>query len=124
MKNKVAILFVIFPLSLLSANFAVAQDKKIRLVAGRKLILKGVVRDGEDRSYFFKAKKGQNLMIKLTGRDAVFVLFAQHNFDAETFSEETKFWSGKLPKADSGEYAIRLSSYYKVASYTLEVLLR
>lgn len=124
MRKKPAIIFGIIILSLFSIIFVSAQDKHIRLITGRKLILKGAVRDGDDRSYFFKAKKGQNLSVKLIGRDAVFVLYAQHNFDAETFSEETKSWSDKLPKADAGEYAIRLSSYYKVASYTLEILLK
>lgn len=33
-------------------------------------------------------------------------------------------WSGRLPNADSGEYAIRLISNYKVASYTPEVMLK
>ena len=108
----------------LTSTAAIAQDKNIRLVKGRKLVLKGEVPDGQDRSYFFKARPGQNLTVKLIGRDAVFMLFAQHNFDAEEFSEETKAWSGRLPRADSGEYAIRLSSNYKVASYMLEILLR
>lgn len=122
MKTKLAILFAIIGLFL--TNSIDAQDKKIRLVKGRKLVLKSEVSDQRDRSYFFKAREGQTLTIKLIGRDAVFELFAQHNFDAETFSEETKSWSGRLPRADSGEYAIRLISYHKVASYTLEILLR
>ncbi|MGI8641121.1 MAG: hypothetical protein ACR2MG_14395 [Pyrinomonadaceae bacterium] len=124
MKKKLLVLIATVVLCLLATNFVSAQDKHIRLVKGKKLVLKGNVSDQADRSYFFKAKKGQNIIIKLIGRDAVFILFAQHNFDAETFSEETKLWSGKLPNADSGEYAIRLSSYHKVASYTLEILLR
>lgn len=124
MKKKFLILFGIAALCLLSANIGTAQDKTIRLVKGRKLVLKGEVSDQKDRSYFFKANKGQTLTVKLIGRDAVFVLYAQHNFDAETFSEETKSWTGRLPNADSGKYSIQLSSYYKVASYTLEILLK
>ena len=124
MKKNPAVLFGTVILCLFSMTFAFAQDKHIRLVKGKKLVLKGEVGDQADRSYFFKAKKGQNITIKLIGRDAVFVLFAQHNFDAETFSEETKLWSGKLPQADAGEYAIRLSSYHKVASYILEIMLK
>jgi hypothetical protein len=42
----------------------------------------------------------------------------------EDYSEETKFWSGKLPPSDDNEYYIRLSSYHKVASYKLEILVR
>lgn len=124
MKRKLVILLGIVILSLLTANFVTAQDKNIKLVKGRKLILKGEVSDQKDRTFFFKAKKGQNFTIKLIGRDAVFVLAAQHKFDSESFTGETKTWSGKLPQADSGEYAIRLSSYYKVASFTLEITLK
>ena len=124
MKKKLFILFGIVVFSLLLTNSATAQDKNIKVVKGKKLVLKSEVSDQKDRSYFFKAKKGQTITIKLIGRDAVFMLFAQHNFDAEEFSGETKFWSGKLPRADSGEYAIRLSSYHKVASFTLEITLK
>lgn len=117
-------LFGILILSLLTANLAAAQDKNIKVFKGRKLIIKGEVSDQKDRTYFFKAKKGQTLTVKLIGRDAVFVLAAQHSFDSENFTEETRIWSGKLPNADSGEYAIRLSSYHKVASFTLEITLK
>lgn len=124
MKKKLAVLLGIAVLSLLFTNSATAQDKNIKIVKGKKLVLKGEVSDQKERTFFFKAKKGQTVNIKLIGRDAVFMLFAQHNFDAEEFSEETKFWSGKLPRADSGEYAIRLISYHKVASFTLEITLK
>ena len=124
MKKNLTIMFGIAAFALLFANFANAQDKNIKLVKGRKMIIKSEVSDKKDRTYFFKAKKGQNFKIKLIGRDAVFILAAQHNFDSENFTEETKSWTGKLPNADSGEYAIRLSSNYKVASYTLEITLK
>ncbi len=124
MKKKLVILFGIVVLSLLAANSITAQNKHIKVVKGKKLVLKGEVSDQKDRTFFFKAKKGQTVTIKLIGRDAVFMLFAQHNFDAEEFSGETKLWSGKLPHAGSGEYAIRLSSNYKVASFTLEITLK
>lgn len=124
MKKNLLLMFGILVLSWLNANSVLAQDKNIKVVKGRKLILKGEVSDQKDRAYFFKAKKGQTVTIKLIGRDAVFILFAQHNFDSENFTEETKFWTGKLPRADSGEYAIRLSSYHKVASFMLEITLK
>jgi hypothetical protein len=124
MKKKLITIVGIIVLSWLTANSVIAQDKNIKVVKGRKLILKSEVSDQKDRTYFFKAKKGQTLVIKLTGRDAIFVLAAQHKFDSEDVSGETKSWSGKLPQADSGEYAIRLSSYYKVASYILEITLK
>ena len=121
MKKKLLVLFGIAVLSLLLTNSAAAQNKNIKVVKGKKLVLKGEASDQKDRTYFFKAKKGQQVTIKLIGSDAVFTFFAQHNFDAETIVEETKLWSGKLPRADSGKYAIRLISYHKVASFTLEI---
>jgi hypothetical protein len=124
MKKNFVFLFGIVILSLLTANFVTAQDKNIRVVKGRKLVLKGEVSNQKDRTFFFKAKKGQSFTIKLTGRDAVLILAAQHKFDSENYTQETKSWSGKLPQADSGEYAIRLSSNYKVASFTLEITLK
>jgi len=124
MKKNLMIVVGITLLSLFLANSNFAQDKHIKIAKGKKLVLKGEVSDQNDRSYFFKAKKGQQITIKLIGRDAVFTFYAQHNFDAETIVEETKLWSGKLPNADSGEYAIRLISYHKVASYKLEIKLK
>ncbi len=124
MKKKLFILFGIAVFVLFLTDSATAQDKHIKVVKGKKLVLKGEVSDQKDRSYFFKAKKGQSITIKVIGRDAVFTFFAQHNFDAETIVEETKLWSGKLPNADSGEYAIRLISYHKVASFRLEITLK
>jgi len=82
------------------------------------------VSDRAERSYIFKAKKGQQLTVKLVGRDAVFILSGGTAGSVEDYTEETKSWSGKLPPSDDNEYYIRLSSYHKVASYTLEVLLK
>lgn len=125
MKRKFTILLGIAMCCLLLINTGIAQDRKIRVVKGRQLMVTGEVPSDKERSYFFKAKKGQTLTVKITGNDAAyFVLFAQHNFDAETFSEETRGWSGKLPRADAGEYAIRLGSYFRVATYRLEILLK
>jgi hypothetical protein len=110
-----------------SIGSATGQDRKISVIKGKKLILNGSVANERDRTYFFKAREGQAVSIKLTGDDAaLFILFAQHSFDAEPFGEETGMttWSGRLPRAHSGEYAIRVASYFKVAKYRLEVLLK
>jgi hypothetical protein len=111
-------------LCLLATSLASAQDKRIRPVKGRKLILKGMVREGADKSYTFKAKEGQQLTVKLIGSDAAFTLYASHPFDVESISEETQSWSGKLPANQDGEYKIAMISNYKVADYTLIILLK
>lgn len=124
MKKRLMILVVMIVLCLLAANLVSAQDTRIRLVKGRKLVLKSWVRDGADKSYTFKAREGQQLTVKLISKDAVFTLYSSHAFDVEAISEETKSWTGKLPANSDGEYRISLISYYKVADYTLEILLK
>ncbi len=125
MKKRIACVFGIIVLSLLSANLISAQEQRIRLVKGRKTVLKSAVRDTEEgKTYVFRARAGQHLTIKLIGRDAVFILSGGTAGSVENYSEETKFWSGKLPPSDDNEYYIRLSSYHKVASYKLEILVR
>ena len=124
---KIVLLFGITILFLLTANFVSAQnaplEKRIKLVSGRKLVLKGQVYEGDDFSYNFKARKGQTLTVKLTGRDADFTV---NTLDQEVYpiTKVTKFWSGKLPEDNTNEYSIKLTSNYKSASYTLEVTLR
>src|SRR6266849_10522794 len=49
-------------------------EKRIKLVRGHKLVLKGEVYEGDDLYYNFKARQGQNLTVKLIGRDAAFTI--------------------------------------------------
>lgn len=124
MKKLLTVVIGTIVLCLLSTNLVSAQGKRIRLVKGRKLILKSMVREGADKSYTFRAREGQQLTVKLTGSDAAFILYASHPFDVESISEETQAWSGKLPANQDGEYKIAMISNYKVADYTLEILLK
>src|SRR5215211_1261788 len=111
-------------LCLLSTNFVSAQSRQIKLVKGRKLILKGSVYEGDERNYTFRAKEGQQLTVKLISKDAVFNLYGGAVY-AEQFCDEKQFWSGKLPFGDADdEYLIKLLSNYKSASYTLEIVLK
>ena len=127
MKNKLTILVGIMILALLTANFVSAQsaplEKRIKLVKGYKLVLKGDVYEGDDFYDNFKARKRQTLTVKLIGRDADFTLNTMDT-DVAPFTKETKFWSGKLPLDNGNEYSIKLTSNYKSASYRLEIMLR
>ncbi len=127
MKKKLMILFGIIMLTLLTVNFVSAQyaplEKRIKLVKGQKLVLKGQVYEGADFYYNFKARKGQTLTVKLIGRDADFTINTM-DIEVAPFTKETKSWSGKLPLDDGNEYSIKLTSNYKSASYRLEILLR
>ena len=116
----VAILFI------LSVSCVSAQDaleKRIKLVNGRKLVLKGQVYEGDDFYYSFKARKGQTLTVKLTGRDADFTINRMY-LEVAPFTKVTKYWSGRLPLDNEDSYSIMLTSNYKSASYILEVTLR
>ena len=127
MKKKLLTLSGIIVMALLMTNFVSAQnaplEKRIKLLKGQKLVLKGDVYEGDDFYYNFKARKGQTLTVKLIGRDADFTV---NTNDGEIYpiSKATKSWSGKLPYDNTNEYSIKLTSNYKSASYTLEILLR
>ena len=116
-------------LSILSVIFFTAltvdaQAKALRLVRGKKLVLSGTVRDGDDKIFMFKAREGQQLTIKLIGRDAAFSLSGGAT-DAEDIATETHSWAGKLPEPDEdGMYLLKVTSFYKVATFRLEILLQ
>lgn len=130
MKKNVLILFAICLLTLLMSNAVSAQsynriaEKKITLTKGKKLIIKGEIRDSDEISYQFKARAGQKLTIKVIGRDADFVLYALHAFDVEPIAEDTQSWSGTLPNNVDGKCEIVIHSNYKIADYRLEITLK
>jgi hypothetical protein len=127
MKKKLTI-FVLTVLCLLTTNFVSAQnaplEKRIKLVKGQKLVLKGDVYEGDDFYYNFKARSGQTLTVKLIGRDADFIINTNDGTEVYPISKATKSWSGKLPYDNTNEYSIMLTSNYKSASYRLEIMLR
>ena len=127
MSKKAMILIGTAILVLLATNLISAQnaplEKRIKLVNGQKLVLKGEVYEGDDFYYDFKARKGQNLTVKLIGRDADFTINTM-DIEVAPFTKETKFWSGKLPLDNGNEYSIKLTSNYKSASYRLEIMLK
>jgi hypothetical protein len=127
MRKKLFALFGIAVLCLVTTEFVSAQDspreKQIKLVKGRKLVLKGEVYEGDDFYYTFKAREGQILTVKLIGRDADFTI-TSNDIEVYPFTKTTKFWSGKLIGNNTNEYSIRLASNYKSASYKLDVLLK
>jgi len=128
MKKKSSIVFGIVVLFLLTARFVSAQDapeeKRIKIVRGQKLILKGEVYEGDDLYYKFHARSGRTLTIKLIGRDADFKVNTNDGIEVYPISKFTKSWSGKLPYDNTGEYSILLTSNYKSARYRLEIMLK
>jgi len=128
MEKKLIISIAIMMLALLMASLVSAQnppeEKRIKLVRGKKLILKGEVYEGDDLYYKFHARSGLTLTVKLTGRDADFKINTNDGIEVYPISKFTKSWSGKLPYDNTDEYSILLTSNYKSASYRLEIMLR
>lgn len=130
MKKNVLILFAVCVLTLLINNAVSAQsynriaEKKITLVKGKTRIIKGEIRDSDEIAYQFKARAGQRLMIKVTGRDADFSIYAKHEFDVEIIAQDTQSWTGTLPDFVDGKCEIVVHSNYKVADYKLQITLK
>ncbi len=130
MKKGFLILFVIFALTIFSTNAVSAQrynriaEKKINLVKGKKLVIKGEIRDSDEIAYQFKARKGQRITVKVIGKDAEFTMYAVFEFDVMPIAEETQSFSGKLPDFVDGKCEIVVHSNYKVADYRLEITLK
>lgn len=130
MKKHVLILFAVCLLMFLLTNEVSAQsynriaEKKITLVKGKTLIIKGEIRDSDEIAYQFKARAGQKITIKVIGRDADFSIYAKHEFDVEIIAQDTQSWTGTLPDFVDGKCEIVVHSNYKVADYKLQITLK
>ena len=129
--KTVLILFAITCLSAaLMTNEVSAQtynrvsEKNIKLVRGKKLVLTGTVRDGDEVLYRFRARAGQKVTVKVIGRDSDFTVYLNHGLDVEPVAQDTKSWSGIMPAEFNGHCEIGVHSTYKLANYRLEILLK
>ena len=100
------------------------SEKNVRVVKGKKLVLSGAVRDGDEVVYRFRARAGQKVTVKVIGRDADFTVYLNHGLDVEPVANDTKSWSGTMPPEFDGHCEIGVHSTYKVANYRLEISLR
>ena len=98
------------------------SEKNVRVVKGKKLVLTGSVRDGDEVLYRFRARAGQRVTVKVIGRDADFTIYLNYGLDVEPVAQETKSWSGRMPREFDGHCEIGVHSTYKLASYRLEIL--
>lgn len=101
-----------------------ASEKNIKLVKGKKLVLTGAVRDGDEVVYRFRARAGQRVTVKIIGRDSDFSVYLNYGLDVESVAQDTKSWSGTMPPEFNGHCEIGVHSTYKVADYRLEILLK
>jgi hypothetical protein len=130
MRKTLSILFAICLSGSLLTGVVSAQtynrvsEKSVRVVRGRKLVLSGAVRDGDEVLYRFRARAGQKVTIKVIGRDADFTVYLNHGLDVEPAANDTKMWSGTMPPEFDGHCEIGVHSTYKVANYRLEILVR
>jgi len=130
MKMKLSIIFTFCLSACLMINPASAQsykrvsEKTLNLDLGKVRVVQGYVRDGEEVLYRFKARAGQSVTVNIVGRDAEFSVYLNHGLDAERVAQETKSWSGKMPPEFDGDCEIAVHSTYKVAAYSLDILLK
>lgn len=132
LKSSVRVLALCAALVALGAGPAAsAQEqviKRLRFTRGSSSqILKGQVRQGGNRYlYFFKARKGQRLTVRLVSDDgnAVCDVMSHGQFDANPVAEDAVDWTGRLPEADAGEYSVEVRSTGGLAKYVLEVTIR
>lgn len=118
-------------LLLLAAIPASAQEqviKRLRFTRGSssKTVKGQVSPEGNRYLYFFKARKGQRLTVRLVSDDgnAVCDVMSHGQFDANPVVEETADWTGRLPEADAGEYSIEVRSTGGLAKYVLEITIK
>lgn len=100
------------------------SEKTVKVVRGKKLVLTGTVRDGDEVLYRFRARAGQKVTVKVTGRDSDFTIYLNYGLDVEPVANDTKSWSGTMPREFNGHCEIGVHSTYKLADYRLEILLR
>src|SRR5918997_2876943 len=116
---------------LVTAAPASAQEqviKRLRFARGSssKTVKGQVSPEGDRYLYFFKARKGQRLTVRLVSDDgnAVADVMGHGQFDANPVVENTVDWTGRLPEADAGEYSIEVRSTGGLAKYVLEIIVR
>ncbi|HEX7332031.1 MAG TPA: hypothetical protein VF290_11070 [Pyrinomonadaceae bacterium] len=130
MRKTVLILFAICLSTWLTTSEVSAQsynrvsEKTVKVVRGKKLVLTGAVRDGDEVLYRFRARAGQKVVVKIIGRDADFTVYLNHGLDVEPVAQETKSWSGTMPPEFNGHCEIGVHSTYKVADYRIEISLK
>ena len=100
------------------------SEKNVRVVRGKKLVLAGAVRDGDEVVYRFKARAAQKVALTIIGRDADFSVSLNHGLDVEPIANETKSWTGTMPPEFDGHVEVGVHSTYKVANYRLEILVK
>ena len=98
------------------------SEKNVKVVKGKKLVLTGSVRDGDEVLYRLKARAGQKITVKVIGRDADLTVYLNYGLDVEPVAQETKSWSGTMPREFDGHCEIGVHSTYKLAAYRLEIL--
>ena len=108
----------------LAQSYNRVSEKNIKVVKGKKLVVTGAVRDGDEVVYRFRARAGQRVTVKIIGRDSDFSVYLNYGLDVESVAQDTKSWSGTMPREFNGHCEVGVHSTYKVADYRLEISLK
>lgn len=123
-----AIALVLLLVAAVPASAQVQVIKRLRFARGSnsKTVKGQVSPEGNRYLYFFKARKGQRLTVRVTSDDgnAVCDVMSHGLFDVNPVVENTADWTGRLPEADEGEYSIEVRSTGGLARYVLEVTIK
>ena len=113
------------PPPVLGQSYKRVGEQNLKLVLGEKRVVQGSVRDGDEVLYRFKAKAGQTVSLEITGgRDADFDVYLNHGLDAERVAQDKRVWTGKMPPEFDGDCEVALHSNYKLAAYSLDILVK
>ena len=130
MRKTFLVLFAVYVAAWLMTDKVSAQsynrvsEKNIKVVRGKKLVLTGAVRDGDEVVYRFRARAGQRVTVKIIGRDSDFSVYLNHGLDVEPVAHDTKSWSATMPREFNGHCEIGVHSTYKISDYRLEISLK
>lgn len=119
-----ALLVLVMSYAASAQSYNRVREKTVRPVKGKTLVLNGSVRDGDEVAYRFTARAGQIVRIRIVGRDADFDVHLNYGLDLEQVAENSRSWSGKIPREFYGHVEIAVHSSYKLASYRLEILVK
>jgi len=99
------------------------SEKEVKLVRGA-VVVQGKVRDGDEVLYRFKARAGQDVNLKIVGRDADFSVSLNYGMDVQEVAKDVKTWTGKMPPEFNGDCEVAIHSTYKVAAYSLDIAVK
>ena len=115
----------LFLMSMATVEAKETQNLELKFGPDKTVTQTRAIKPNEIHDIFFRAKKNQQLSLKITstGDTARFEVSAMFELDVNMFQKKTRQFSGKLPESGTGEYVIRVESP-RATTYTLTATLK